>query len=104
MKKIKIIDIVAREWVDRVNGNSYFSAFVTVNFGMPSEANFYLPFQYGYGTQYETEVRKVLVKHGYLKNLRNHSCYALSRLCRDNGIILRSRKIENCKKAELQDN
>jgi hypothetical protein len=98
MKKLKTIDIVAREWFDRVNGNSYFSAYVTVNFGMPSEANFYLPFQYGYGDHYNDMCFDVLKKHGYV------SCDEYTRYWqyyRDNNIVLRSRKIENCKKSEL---
>ena len=36
-QKIKTLDITAKEWFDKVNGNSYFSAQVTVNFGMEGQ-------------------------------------------------------------------
>lgn len=39
----------AREWFDRVNGNSYFSARVYVDGAEVAR----IPFQYGYGSQYE---------------------------------------------------
>ena len=53
--KIKTIDVQAKEWFDKVNGNSYFSANISINFGMPSQKNLFIPFQYGYGSQYEHE-------------------------------------------------
>jgi hypothetical protein len=37
LMKIKTIDITALEWFDKVNGNSYFSATVTLNFGMKDQ-------------------------------------------------------------------
>jgi len=97
--KTKTIDIVAREWFDSYNGNSYFSAYITVNYSMESEANFYLPFQYGYGDQYLYMAKDVLIKHGYISDF-NYS-QALWRYSQDNNIILRSQKIENCKKSSL---
>lgn len=100
---MKTIDIVAHEWFDRVNGNSYFSAHITVNWNKPSEANFYLPFQYGYGEQYITETWQVLHKHGYLPGI-DPQRFTFWRYCRENNIDLRYRKIENCKKSELQNN
>jgi len=42
---IKTLDIQAKEWFDKVNGNSYFSAQVTINFGMPDEKTLYAPLQ-----------------------------------------------------------
>ena len=99
MKKLKTIDITAREWFDSVNGNSYFSAYITVNYNKPDEANFYLPFQYGYGEQYVTETKTALIKHGYIPEYRK-DC-ALWRYCQENNIDLRTRLLENCKKASL---
>lgn len=95
--RTKTIDIVAREWFDSVNGNSYFSAYITVNYSMESEANFHLPFQYGYGSQYETEAKFLLMKHKVIKE----TMFCLSQYCRENKIVLRMRKIENCKKSSL---
>ena len=58
--KIKTIDIQAKEWFDKVNGNSYFSARVTINFGMKTENTVIVPFQYGYGDAYCHESFKTL--------------------------------------------
>ena len=45
----RTIDIQAKEWFDKVNGNSYWSAEVTVNFGLNNTFSFDVGFQYGYG-------------------------------------------------------
>ena len=50
--------IIAKEWFDKVNGNSYFSARIFIDGKV-----LYLPFQYGYGNQYEQEALKELKKH-----------------------------------------
>ena len=42
--KIKTIDIQAKEWFDKVNGNSYFSANVTINYGHENQKNIRLWF------------------------------------------------------------
>jgi hypothetical protein len=54
--------VEAREWFDKVNGNSYFSARVWVD----GEVITVLPFQYGYGNQNEYEAQKKLLELGYL--------------------------------------
>lgn len=58
----KSLFIEAREWFDKVNGNSYFSARVWVD----GEIITVLPFQYGYGNQNEHEAQKKLIEIGYL--------------------------------------
>jgi hypothetical protein len=54
--------IEGREWFDKVNGNSYFSARIWVDGGQVA----ILPFQYGYGDQYTYEAQKKLLELGYL--------------------------------------
>jgi len=54
--------IEGREWFDKVNGNSYFSARIWVDGGQVA----ILPFQYGYGSQFEYEAQKKLLELGYL--------------------------------------
>jgi hypothetical protein len=54
--------IEGREWFDKVNGNSYFSARLWVDGGQVA----ILPFQYGYGDQYLYEAQKKLLELGYL--------------------------------------
>lgn len=65
---ISTVDIQAKEWFDKVNGNSYFSAQVTINFGMDSERTIYVPFQYGYGSAYQTKSIEQLQKDSILPN------------------------------------
>ena len=62
-KKInKSLYIEGREWFDKVNGNSYFSARIWID----GEVRGILPFQYGYGDQYTYEARKWLINEGYI--------------------------------------
>jgi len=46
-----------KEWRDTVNGNSYFSTRIE---DVQNDKMYILPFQYGYGTQSEHEVKKVI--------------------------------------------
>lgn len=60
--QIQTIDIEAKEWFDKINGNSYYSARVVINYGTESERTLFLPFGYGYGDQYVWEGKKVIEK------------------------------------------
>ena len=91
MKQIKTIDIKGYEWFDRINGNSYFSADVTINYGTPDAVSFIIPFQYGYGSQYEHEAAK------QIKELYN---MADGVSLRDIAVV-RSNKITGCLKRQL---
>lgn len=93
----KTIDIQAKTWFDKVNGNSYFAANVTINFGMENETSFKLPLQYGYGDQYLYESKIELIKNGFIPD--NSDC--LTHFCRENNIILRYSNQKNCLKKEL---
>lgn len=92
--KISTLDINAKEWFDKVNGNSYFSADVVINYGMKDSQTIKLPFQYGYGDSYQYEAMNELNKQGltdkkYLHDLRN------------DGVIIRTNMQRNCKKRDL---
>ena len=89
---MKTIDVTAMEWFDKANGNSYFSGRVVVDYGTPDEKVVYLPFQYGYGDHYLTEAASAL----------DIDAGSLSIFCRDNGIILRIVKRENCLKRDTK--
>ena len=52
LSQLKSIDINAKEWHDKINGNSYFSSDVILNYGMNSQETIKVPFQYGYGDHY----------------------------------------------------
>ena len=58
--------VVAKEWRDKVNGNSYFSAQIeSTEYGSRYKTK--LPFQYGYGDQYKYEAVRELVKEKVLE-------------------------------------
>jgi hypothetical protein len=96
---IQTLDVTAKEWFDRINGNSYFSAQITVNFGLTDQQTLHIPFQYGYGDSYEYAAMEVL-KYVKLIDCPDRM-ETLWRYCRDNNIILRTNKIEKCLKREV---
>ena len=61
MKRIKSLTIIAKEWFDKANGNSYFSARAFIN-----DAVVVLPFQYGYGDQYRQTALEAMEKEKWL--------------------------------------
>jgi len=97
--QIKTIDINAKEWFDKINGNSYFAGTITINYAMKSEETFLMHFQYGYGNQYEDEAKKLLTEFNKISLDYGRSLYTY---CRENNIIFRSTLTENCLKRELK--
>ena len=98
--EVKTIDLKAKQWFDKVNGNSYFSAQATINFGMPDEKTVYIPFQYGYGDHYKTVAFEQLQNDGILPN--DTTIYSPWRYCEENNIILRYSKQENCLQRDVK--
>lgn len=96
MEDIKTIDVQAKEWFDKANGNSYFSARITVNFGMPGEFELRIPFEYGYGSHYGYAALKVLQDIGLLPGIT-----ALWQARDKFGIIIRASKQEKCLKKDV---
>lgn len=92
--QVQTLDINAKEWFDKVNGNSYFSAEIVLNYGQPNAQTIVLPFQYGYGDAYIYTALQELQKAGYITATNTADL-------RDSGIILRTNKQKNCKKREL---
>jgi hypothetical protein len=95
--KIKTIDIQAKEWFDKVNGNSYFSAITTINYGMEDAVQIKLPFQYGYGDHYQDMAFDALEKAELIPDRihnENVSKEALWGYCKRNEIILRTNIIK----------
>ena len=97
---MKTIDINAKEWFDKVNGNSYFAGVVTVDYGTEEEKTYNMPFQYGYGNSYQDEGLSLLKKKGLIDT---HSTQAMWRFCKENNIIMRSNIERNCLKRELKN-
>ncbi len=92
--KVKTIDIQAKEWFDKVNGNSYFSMQVTINYQMKSEQTFKFPLQYGYG---ETYIDVALNYLHYKKLIPETNLYTL----RYKGFIIRKLIQLRCLKKEV---
>jgi hypothetical protein len=92
--KILTLDINAKEWFDKVNGNSYFSAEIVVNYGMNDSQTIKLPFQYGYGDHYQYMAIEELQKQGLTDKKYLHDL-------RDDGIIVRTNMQRNCRKKDL---
>jgi hypothetical protein len=84
--KIKTIDVHCLEWFDKVNGNSYFSAQITVNYGTPTQETYKIPFQYGYGDHYQQIALITLQDLGHFANVSQ-----LWKL-KDLGVIVRTSK------------
>ncbi len=94
MEQIKTIDINAKEWFDKVNGNSYFSAEIVTNYGMDDAKMYVLPFQYGYDDHYKHMAAKELFEQGIISTEKFWEL-------REQGIIVRANIQHNCKKREL---
>jgi len=97
--KIKTIDIQAKQWFDKVKGNSYFSAVIELNFGLPDSKLIGIPFQYGYGDHYITTALHQLQTENYIQE----DAQILWKYCQENDIILRSNKKEKCLKSEVKN-
>lgn len=95
-KEIKTIDVTSKEWFDKVNGNGYFSARVVINYGLPGIQTLFIPFQYGYGRQYEYAALEAICNNSDLVSMGS-----MWQTCDANGIILRLNRIENCKKRDV---
>jgi len=81
------IIVQGRKWFDKVNGNTYFSCWVQV----PTEQgfkSFCIPFQYGYGDQWQFESVVVLRKLRFFKD-DNRQRWELPIVFSDSGYMLK---------------
>ena len=92
--QVNTIDINAKEWLDRINGNSYFAGSIALNFGQPDAIKINMPFRYGYGDSYIYAGIKALNEAGHITETHTAEL-------RQNGIILRSNIQRGCKKRDL---
>jgi hypothetical protein len=95
--KIKTLDINAKEWHDKINGNTYFSAQVTINYGTKTQKIYYLPFQYGYDNMAEQMAAELLKEKKYIDEK------ILWWWCKNNKVILRSNITKNCLKKDVKN-
>ena len=96
---MKSIRIHAKEWFDKANGNSYFSARIYID----GDQVTVLPFQYGYGDHYIDMANQWLAENGYTENGQheNGSREPLWSYCNIMDINLFTTKQERCLKREL---
>lgn len=83
-----LIDIDCTEWFDKTNGNTYFSAWVLFK-----GENYFLPFQYGYGSHVEDMALKMLSEKGLLPDEWRR--YVLST---EYNITIKTSKVEGLKR------
>lgn len=103
---VQTIDVNAYEWFDKVNGNSYFSASVCINYGLNTSKSIKVPFQYGYGDSYEYAALKALIEANLIHDVKKYESggtEGIYNFCQRNKITLRKSKKENCKKADLNN-
>lgn len=98
--KTKTIDINAKEWFDKLNGNSYFAGIITLNYGTETEETFLMPFQYGYGSSYEQAAKATLTEFNMISADYGQSLYSY---CKENNIKFSSSIKSDCKKKELKE-
>jgi hypothetical protein len=96
--EVKAIDILAKEWRDRVNGNSYFSARIELDMASGQTKIINIPFQYGYENAYIDECKAALADHKYISP---EFFEGLRKYCIKNNIELIARKRENCLKKDV---
>ena len=99
-KLIKTIDLQAKEWFDKANGNSYFSAQITLNFGEETQKTINIPFQYGYGSYFEQAALNQLQCENLIPtNLISNLWY----YCENHNIPYRKHIKTNCLKSEVKN-
>ena len=85
--------IEAREWFDKVNGNSYFSARIWVD----GEIVSVLPMQYGYESHYKTVAHQELIALGYFTETQ---LISIVQLGKNEGVDIYTSK-SNTKQSEM---
>ena len=94
---LKTVNVIGKKWFDRVNGNTYNSAVVTVNQGFKNEFSFSLPITYGYGDYYLQRTIEFLASIGAVESYNT-----FHRMQLDNKIRVTAYCIDNCKKSDVK--
>ena len=95
-KKTNKIIIIAKEWLDRIYGNSYFAVKIELE-----NETLLIPFTYGYDEAYLYEAINLLIKANYLPTTVQNA-WTLKNYCNDNKIVLHYGIERNCLKRELK--
>jgi hypothetical protein len=62
------VTIIGRRWFEKTNGNTYHTATIYIDGEMVHK----LPFQYGYGNQFEWNAVQWLDENGYMPEREHH--------------------------------
>lgn len=98
---MKTLDITAKEWFDKVNGNSYFSARVVIDYALPTEETLYIPFTYGYGDSYKDTAFATLCLNGYIPDDLMERYLFTREVYQQLGVTVRYHKYEKCLKRDV---
>lgn len=97
--KVFTIDIQAKEWFDKINGNSYHAGEVTINYGNDNAQTFTFGLTYGYDDSYKQTAFKLLADKNILPIKEIGSRYDY---IKNNKIEVRANIVRGCKKSELK--
>ena len=97
---MKTINIQAKEWFDKVNGNSYFAGTVTLDEGLKSKEVFLMPVKYGYGNQYKHEATSILTE---FNKISLPYFTSLNSFCENNNIEIESSIEQVSKRRKLEE-
>ena len=95
-QKTNKIIIIARQWLDRKNGNTYFSVWIELE-----NTILFIPFNYGYDDAYLYASIEKLQKNNIIPSSIK-TMYELKNYCKDNNIVLFTSLQKNCLKKELK--
>jgi hypothetical protein len=96
---MKTIDVMAKSYFDKANGNSYFSARVIIDLDAQGNGKvYYIPYEYGYGEQYITAACDLLIGAKLLPGIAKS---ILESYCRNNDIVLRHGIAKGCTKEDV---
>tara|TARA_R100001510_G_C7646962_1_gene204299 strand:+ start:574 stop:939 length:366 start_codon:yes stop_codon:yes gene_type:complete len=96
--KFNTIDVEVKKHHN--NGNTYFAGTITLDFNTDKERTYLMPFQYGYGYQWEHEMKATL---SYFNEMSIPKFTFWSQFLKENNIDYRTNIIDDCRQKELKE-
>lgn len=95
------IDVLAKSWFDKTNGNTYFSSRIILNLDMYGNGIVItIPFMYGYGDTYLYNSFEML---GYKAGYETPLLRSPRQFCIEHNIVLRNGITRDCKKRDVTE-
>ena len=95
-KKIFHVEVAGKEWLDRINGNSYCAVRIVVTFDDKSQQTTLIPMRYGYGDYYLQVAAEKMAELGMIAG----DCH-LWQAAKDQNFVLSKHIEKGCRKAEV---